>query len=81
MAISQTGGEAEEEMLRIPMPQGSPGIIPLQFYLWSYLRESVYSTWPARVQKLRHEIERSKPCQQIFHETFVTELFAAVSSF
>jgi hypothetical protein len=40
-------------------PSCSPDLTPLGFYLWGYLKDSVYSTKQAMLQELRHEIEQS----------------------
>jgi len=42
-----------------PPPPRSLDLTPPDFFLWSYLKDAVYSTKPATLQELWQEIERS----------------------
>ena len=50
----------------IEFPPRSPDLTPLDFFLWGYVKDKVYSTKPATINELRSSIEIK--CTQIQHE-------------
>jgi hypothetical protein len=53
----------------VEYPPRSPDLTPTDFFLWGYLKDVVYSTKPATLQKLHQEIERF--CLAVLAETLV----------
>jgi len=63
----------------VEYPQRSPDVTPPDFFLWGYLKDTVYSTKPATPEKLRQETERF--CAAVAAATWVAacELLIAVN--
>ena len=58
---SRFGSKVISHLTDFPWPPRSPDLSPLDFFLWSYVKEKVFSTRPSSIDNLKIAIREALP--------------------